>query len=99
LVSNHGLREEIDQLEAQMGTLQPGSPEYEFDRLQLAREELELKIREENPNLNPLTQNGAKALYQLMCQDPRFEEIEKATRFLCLANPEACTSWGIPMDS
>ena len=96
-VSNQGLQTEISALEAQLQTLQPGSAEYEYDQLQLAREQRELEIRQENPKLDPTTQAGAQALAQIMSQDPTIQAINSEIQALMLANPNACTSWGIPL--
>lgn len=98
-VSNQGLQNEISQLESQMQGLQPGSPEYEYDQLNLAYEKRELEIRQQNPNLDPTTQDGAQALGQIMNQDPILQAIHSALTSLTYAYPYECTSWGIPMDS
>ncbi len=97
LVSNQGLQTEINALESQMKALQPGSPEYEYDQLQLKREQRELEIRQENPKLNPMTQSGEHALAQIMSQDPTLQAINSETQSLINAYPNESTSWGIPL--
>ncbi|MBX7066855.1 MAG: hypothetical protein K1X28_06470 [Parachlamydiales bacterium] len=97
LVSNQGLEDEISKLKTQMQTLQPGSTEYEYDQLQLAREEEELAIREQNPNLDPMTEDGSQALDRIADRDPKLQLIEFLIKALINANPNECTSWGIPM--
>ncbi len=97
--SNEMLQTQIGQLYSQMQGLPIGSPESEFDQLQLAREERELEIRKENPNLDPTTQDGEKALAQIMSQDPELQALNSDIQALTYAHPNECTSWGIPIDS
>jgi DNA repair exonuclease SbcCD ATPase subunit len=99
LVSNQGMQEEINKLKSQMQGLQPGSPEYEFDQLQLQREQLEQQIRQENPSLDPQTLAGNEALEQLIAQDPHYQAIQGEIEALTRAYPSEATSWGIPMAS
>ena len=99
IVSDQGLEKEIDQLESQMKGLEPGSPEYQYDQLMLASEKRELEIREENPNLDPLTQEGEAALGQIIGKDPQSQALAAEIKALVAAHPHECTSWGIPMDS
>ncbi len=97
LVTNQGLQDEVNKLEAQIKALQPGSPEYEYDQLQLDREERELDIRKENPSLDPMTLDGEEALQQIMAQDPILQAIKNQTTTLIDAYPQKSSSWGIPM--
>lgn len=99
IVSNQGLENEISQLESQIQGEQPGSPEYKYDQLQLAAEKRELEIRQENPNLDPMTQDGEQALAQIMGQDPTLQAINAEIKSLVNAHPYECTHWDIPMDS
>jgi len=98
IVSNQGLEHEIDELKSQMQNLQPGSPEYQYDALRLAAEKRELEIREVNPDLDPTTQEGERALAQIMNQDPALQTINSKIEALIHAHPHECTSWGIPME-
>lgn len=97
LTSNQGIQEEEEKLEKQMQGLNPESAEYEYDQLQLQREQLEMKIREENPNLDPQTLAGSKALAKLIEQDPDYQAIEQKIRAISIENASECTTWGIPM--
>lgn len=96
--SNEMLQTQIGQLYYQMQGLPTGSPEYEYDKLQLKREERELEIREENPNLDPTTQDGEKALAQIMANDPILQKMNYDIQALTYAHPYECTSWGIPIE-
>src|SRR3990167_8039075 len=75
VVDIHGMQSEIDQLEKQMQGLEPGSPEYEYDQLQLKREQLELQVREENPDIDPLSLEGSDKLDEILKNDPRYQSI------------------------
>jgi hypothetical protein len=97
LVSNQGMQEEINELKSQMQGLQPGSPEYEYDQLQLQREQIDLQIRQENPDLDPQTLAGSEALEQLMAQDPRYQAIQEDIEAFTRAYGSEASSWGIPM--
>ena len=95
-ISDQGLQNIIGELKSQEHDLPTNSPEYEYDKLFLASYKQERDIREENPNLDPMTQEGAAAIYQLMDQDPKVLEIDKEIRAVSEANPFECSSWGIP---
>lgn len=99
LTSDQGLVSEMQQLTQQMQGLQPGSPEYEYDQLALQREQLELKIREQNPNLDPMTLSGERALQKIMATDAEYQGIIGKMNDLLHAYPSQSTSWGIPMAS
>lgn len=99
LTSNTSLQDEIDKLENQMGGLQPGTPEYEYDQLVLEKEQMELKVREENPNLNPQTLAGSEALNELLEQNPDYQMVTQKIKDLSEAYPFESTNWGIPMDT
>jgi hypothetical protein len=96
LVSNQGLEEDIQAVQEQMKTMKEGSPEYEYDQLQVEREQRELQIREANPNLDPQTRAGNQALAQLLAKDPLYQSIVNYMQELVRANPNESTSWGLP---
>lgn len=98
LLPTQALQGEIKDLETQMQGLDPGSPEYQYDQLVLEKEQMTLRIREEHPELDPLTLAGDRALGQLLGQDPQYRAIEQAIKDLIRAHPSESTSWGIPMD-
>ncbi len=97
LVSDQDLQTGISQLENQMGALQPGTPEYEYDQLHLAYEERELEIREKNPDIDPTTQKGAQELAEIISRDPALQAINNQIQGLADAYPNKSTTWGIPM--
>jgi hypothetical protein len=99
LTGNNGIQDEINKLNSQIQTLQPGTPEYEYDQLVLQREQIELKTRSENPNLASQTLAGNEALNQLLLQNPAYQSVLQQITDLCNAYPSECTSWGIPMAS
>jgi hypothetical protein len=95
LVSNQGLEEEIIKLEEKMHLLRQGGAEYTYDALQLQREMLELQVRKQHPDLNPMTLQGHQALDQIVSHED--QGLTSAIRALVDANPSAAPSWGIPM--
>lgn len=97
LISNAGIRQEEKELEEQMQGLQPGSDEYTYDQLQLEREQRELQIRQEHPDLDPQTLSGNSALEQLLNQDPTYQAILQQIESLVKADPFESSNWGIPM--
>lgn len=96
LASDQDLQNEIDDLEAQMKGLQPGSPEYVYDQLNLEREQEELRIREANPNLDPLNFADAKKLEELLAQDPVYQNLTHQIEEMIETFPQS-SSWGIPV--
>jgi len=96
LSSNQDLQKEINALEAQMSGLDPRSPEYLYDQLNLEREKEMQRIREENPNLDPLNSADAKKLEELLAQDPEYQKLNEQISDISKAFPHSCSSWGIP---
>lgn len=98
LTSNHGLSVEMNELQAQMAGLVPGSPEYLYDQLNLALEKQQQAIREAHPNLNPLNVADAKKLDDLLGADPVARDIIENIKLLSSEFPFQVAGWGIPMD-
>lgn len=99
LTSTQGLETEAKALQAQMKNLNPNSPEYIYDELQLQREEMVLQLQKEHPDLNPQTLAGDQALGRLLAQNPAYQSIQEQITALIDAYPSECTTWGIPMSS
>ena len=93
--SNKGLEEQIEDIETLMQGLSPGTPEYQFYELELQKYKIEQQVREENPDIDPTTHSGYKALQQII--DPLWQPINKAIRELCLEHPNESLRWAIPL--
>src|SRR5437660_942744 len=96
LQSNQDLQKNINALEAQMEGLKPGSPEYFFDKLNLELEKENQRIREENPNLDPLNPADAKKLNELSAQDPTIQAIKNELKRVVKMFSSEVSRWGIP---
>jgi len=96
LSSNQDLRYDIDALKNQMQNLDPSSPEYQFDQLNLQLELETQKIREERPDLNPLNLRDAQILELLVSQDATCQRLREEMRLLSLEFSSQSTKWGIP---
>jgi hypothetical protein len=96
LTSNQDLQKEITALEEQMEGLNPGSPQYIYDQLHLELEKEEQKIRDENPNLNPLNLADSKKLDELLSQDPIAQGINQQLKEISEAFSSEVSKWGIP---
>ncbi len=96
LTSNQDLQKEIDALQVQMQSLQPGSPEYRYDQLHLEMEEEAQKIRNENPNLNPLNPDDNATLNEIIAKDPVYQRICYQLHEITEEYASEVANWGIP---
>ncbi len=96
LTSNQDLQKEITSLEAQMKGLNPGGPEYSYDQLHLELEKETQKIRDENPNLDPLNPADAKQLDELLAQDPAAQGINQQLQEISSLYASEVSEWGTP---
>jgi predicted nucleic acid-binding Zn-ribbon protein len=96
LVSNQDLQKDINSLESQMQGLDPNSPEYLYDQLNLELEQEQQRVRAENPNLDPLNPADAKKLDALMEQDPVAQGIRQELAEVRKAFSSEVSGWGIP---
>lgn len=88
----------IHELETHMNGLSPTSHEFEYDQVNLEREQIELQTRKENPNLDPLSFDGNNTLEALEKSNPLYQHLNDLEQDLCLEYPSECTKWGVPMD-
>jgi hypothetical protein len=96
LTSNQDLQKEITDLETQMKGLDPDSPEYTYDELNLELEKEKQKIREEHPELNPLNPADAKKLDELLAQDPVAQNLRQQLKEITNEYSSEVGTWGIP---
>jgi hypothetical protein len=97
LSSNQDIQKDINALEMHMQTLVPGSPEYRWDKLHLELDLQKQKIREENPDLNPLNPEDAKKLEEMVERDSTCQAIQgEINEMLQIYGSTEAPKWGIP---
>jgi hypothetical protein len=94
--SDSGVQKTIDWIKGKMQTLNEDSAEYRYYELQLENQEIELKYRHEHPEINPMTQSGAAALYAMIHADADSQRIDAEIKAICQTHPE-CTHWGFQL--